>query len=66
MIDPNCKVCKGEGWVCESHPDKPWNEGAGHHIVTPAGSDVYCHGAGAPCKCNQNPLGQPLKPKVKQ
>lgn len=40
--DPNCDVCKGEGWVCENHEDVPW-EASGH-------SD-NC-GAGAPCICN--------------
>ena len=34
-----CPVCLGSGWVCEDHPDKPWeHEG--------------CGGAGAPCFCN--------------
>lgn len=45
MIDPNCPYCKGEGWVCENHRKRPWNEGVS--------GGCEC-GAGAPCKlCNQ-------------
>lgn len=37
-----CNVCKGDGWVCERHPTKPW-------------SDVGCKcGAGVPCECNKS------------
>ena len=42
MIDANCKVCKGDGWVCENHPDVPWN----------GGTQQCCGGAGMPCECN--------------
>ena len=35
-----CKHCDGEGWVCENHPDRPWND------TSPNG--CLC-GAGAPC-----------------
>lgn len=38
----SCPVCKGEGWVCENHPNEPWNEG----------DPECCGGAGAPCECN--------------
>ncbi len=24
-----CEICRGEGWVCESHPQLPWGEGPG-------------------------------------
>jgi hypothetical protein len=46
-MDLKCTVCKDARWVCEDHPDKPW-DGA---------SDVpeacHCGGAGAPCPaCN--------------
>ncbi len=37
-----CLICKGEGWVCESHPDRAWNE-----------SGCMC-GAGMNCDCNPN------------
>jgi hypothetical protein len=40
-MNPNCPICRGIGWVCENHPDKPWAE------------DIGCRcGAGMPCKCN--------------
>lgn len=34
-----CTICKGEGWVCENHPDLPWQHDG-------------CGGAGDPCCCN--------------
>jgi hypothetical protein len=37
-----CKTCKGEGWVCENHPNKGWGYGEA----------CSCGGAGAPCACN--------------
>ncbi|SHH20212.1 hypothetical protein SAMN05443248_4046 [Bradyrhizobium erythrophlei] len=38
-----CSLCEDCGWVCESHPDKPWE---GEHACT-------CGAAGAPCpRCN--------------
>jgi hypothetical protein len=37
----NCPICDGSGWVCEDHPDKPWQHDA-------------CGGAGSPCICNPN------------
>jgi len=45
-IDPNCTICKGEGWVCENHDGTPWG-----------GGDGCCGGAGMPCACN--PDGDP-------
>lgn len=39
---PNCDTCGGEGWVCENHPDMPWDGDAG----------CNCGGAGMPCECN--------------
>ena len=42
--DPECQVCRGFGWVCENHRDKPW-EG-----MLP--KSECCGGAGAPCTCN--------------
>lgn len=39
-----CKKCQDEGWVCENHPDKPWDRSM-------AGG-CQC-GAGMPCiECN--------------
>ena len=38
-----CIPCDDTGWVCENHPDQPWE---GPHACT-------CGGAGAPCRrCN--------------
>lgn len=38
---PACRVCGGDGWVCENHPDLPW----AHH----APNGCYC-GAGMLCR----------------
>ncbi len=38
-----CSVCEDCGWVCEDHPDRPFQ---GEHARD-------CGGAGAPCpRCN--------------
>jgi hypothetical protein len=37
----NCPICLGIGWVCENHPDRPWDDEIG----------CTC-GAGLPCECN--------------
>lgn len=36
-----CPTCLGEGWVCETHPDRAWGDGL-----------ACCGGAGALCRCN--------------
>ena len=41
-MNPNCPICRGIGWVCENHSEKPWDPELG----------CVC-GAGAPCKCNE-------------
>ena len=40
-----CERCDGTGWVCENHPDKPWED---------SGSALSCDcgGAGDACDCN--------------
>jgi hypothetical protein len=39
-----CLCCEDSDWVCENHPDQPWE---GLHAC-------QCGGAGMPClKCNQ-------------
>lgn len=50
ISNDDCRICKGEGWVCEHHQDTPWGDG-----------DGCCGGAGAPCRCNPlyNPSTQP-------
>jgi len=40
-----CPKCHGEGWVCEDHPDLPW-EG---FIALP--DCCSCGAAGMPCRC---------------
>ena len=37
-----CRNCRGTLWVCENHPDKPFDPG-------PEGCEC---GAGQPCECN--------------
>jgi hypothetical protein len=42
-IEHACLLCEGTGWVCEDHPDQPWD---GPHACR-------CGAAGAPCPhCN--------------
>jgi hypothetical protein len=36
MTEPDCKLCGGERWICEEHPEQPM----GHD---------ECMGAGMPC-----------------
>ena len=40
MINPECPICFGIGWVCENHPNRAWDEQKG----------CQC-GAGMPCQC---------------
>ena len=40
MINPECPICFGIGWVCENHPNRAWDEQKG----------CQC-GAGMPCEC---------------
>jgi hypothetical protein len=44
-----CPVCEDTGWVCENHPDQPWQ---GPHGCT-------CGSAGAPCACNRSMRAEP-------
>ena len=50
-----CVNCDDLGWVCENHPDRPWD---GARACT-------CGGAGAPCPaCNAAGEGEvPRMPK---
>jgi hypothetical protein len=42
-LEHTCSLCDGGGWVCEEHPDQPWQ---GPHACT-------CGAADAPCPhCN--------------
>jgi hypothetical protein len=38
-IDHNCPKCQGTGYICEDHPDKPFQHD-------------NCSGIGWPCECN--------------
>lgn len=41
--EAQCCNCHDQGWVCESHPNIPWDDG----------DASCCGGAGMPCKvCN--------------
>ncbi len=40
-----CPLCRCVGWVCEKHPDQPWNSSC-------------CEGAAVPCVCN--PKSEPM------
>lgn len=51
MAQPECKICDGLLWVCENHPDEPWDKEAG----------CMC-GAGMPCECNPGDRENPPKP----
>ena len=42
MINPDCPVCFGIGWVCENHSNRAWDEQKG----------CQC-GAGMPCECQR-------------
>ena len=33
MIDPDCKVCLGVGWVCENHRQRAWTEELGYSVA---------------------------------
>src|SRR5262245_60100683 len=46
----SCLYCEDTGWVCEAHPDQPWD---GPHACT-------CGAAGAPCPaCNRSTRDEP-------
>jgi hypothetical protein len=54
-LNMKCALCEDCGWVCEAHPDRPWE-----------GKDACtCGGAGAPCpSCNAPENGEaPRLPK---
>ena len=49
----NCLVCCGVGWVCESHPNKPWDKSLAN--------GCECN-AGMPCReCNPCDYENPPK-----
>jgi hypothetical protein len=42
-MNANCPNCKGEGWVCENYPHRPWGGVEG---------GCTCGGDGVACVCN--------------
>lgn len=51
--EPICPTCKGQRWVCEAHPDRPWGGPEG----------CKCDAPGMPCPtCNRRD-GVPDVPK---
>jgi hypothetical protein len=45
-----CGLCEDTGWVCENHPEEPWD---GDHACG-------CGAAGMPCvRCNPSDLDNP-------
>jgi len=63
-----CALCEDCGWVCESHPDKPWDGddacgcgGAG----MPLRPGFFCCDAAAPYRATRNWLSEvPIVLKV--
>jgi len=45
MTSYKCEKCKDNLWVCEDHPDRPWESGTEY--------DCNCGAAGKPCICNE-------------
>lgn len=44
QTQPKCNNCDSQGWVCENHPDRPWDSDR---------DDACTCGAGMPCpECN--------------
>lgn len=41
---PDCRFCRGEGHVCEDHPDRPW-----YPVVRHEDGACDCGAAGMPC-----------------
>jgi hypothetical protein len=49
-LEHACLVCESTGWVCENHPDMPWD----------GPRACRCGGAGMPCLiCNPSSLDEP-------
>lgn len=40
----DCPTCRGEGHVCEAHPDRPW-----YPVVAVADGGCDCGAPGMPC-----------------
>ena len=52
-LSMKCVHCEHTGWVCENHPDAPWD----------GEQACICGGAGMPCpQCNPSDLSHPPRP----
>jgi hypothetical protein len=52
-LSMKCFLCEHTGWVCENHPDAPWD----------GEQACICGGAGMPCpQCNPSDLSHPPRP----
>jgi hypothetical protein len=56
-IDPNCPHCAGDGWVCENHPERPWEGSRLQNACT-------CGGAGMPCGLCNRDFGEDEQPAL--
>jgi hypothetical protein len=54
MGTSECEVCGGARWVCEDHPDKPWDGASDREDA------CHCGGAGMPCSVCNRTVGQEL------
>src|SRR5207248_124725 len=52
MGTSECEVCGGARWVCEDHPDKPWDGASDREDA------CHCGGAGMPCLVRNRTIGQ--------
>jgi len=52
METSECEVCGGARWVCEDHPDKPWDGASDREDA------CHCGGAGMPCQVCNRTVGQ--------
>lgn len=50
QADKECPTCRGVGWVCENHRDRPWRA-TNDFSLTACGC-----GTGVPCQCNPGGL----------
>lgn len=50
-VKPRCLHCLDEGFVCEYHPEYPWEDHSG-----PVEGHSRCGGAGMPCTACCSPV----------
>jgi hypothetical protein len=55
-VDKSCTVCDGTGWVCEAHPDRPFDG------FSTRADACDCGAPGEPCQvCND--MNPPVLPR---